>query len=639
MRLVARAARHELIALFGVAITSAFALRWAFFGASSWLWSFARPVGPTEITPWTRWAMAGRDGAEPYALLAVVGLVWLLVTAGMALFRRLGERGQVGATVALLGLSAAFAVAVPPRAPMSAAAPSGASAWVVTAGALLAAELLRRRGQATPGVPVALAVLLLPLCLVVTSLPSLDDLSCILAPALRLAHGAHLRDIYLQYDLLPSLLALGWRAAGASSLTFSLVCGASFYAAFLAIYALGRRIFAHPMLAAPLLVSVVVVRLYGNMMDASSTPQVTPLRIDLWIPVLAVAFRAGLRRWPVGLALGAACFFSRSIGTLYVGAYALALAADMLGARRGTPPQARSPVAADVAALARETAPSWAFVALAFIAARLVFGTFGSGAVALYRAFGVGMLRIGATSFYWWLLALTGAVGWLAYTRRAARTLRRGEAAIFAVALATANSIYFFGRSHEHNLINLAASFLFVAMLGVDLALDLVPAGIEHEKRWPRRTTEATAWVVLAACAFQYSGRVIDKLAAQWAIVTRSEPLPRAWPADDLGGLPCDEVLRAAGDRRVYFLSRHDYWLYERCDLPPIGFVQPVLLSILEAPLVTELDGLLAAGYKIVVPRQGADWSGVVGELWPRLGNPTRVETPHFQIYRRSGVR
>jgi hypothetical protein len=537
----------------------------------------------------------------------------------MAFFRRLGERGQAGATVVLLGLSSAVAVAVPPRAPMSAIASNGASAWVVTAVALLAAELLRRRGRATTGVPVTLAVILLPLCLVVTSLPSLDDLSCILAPALRLSHGARLRDIYLQYDLLPSLLALGWRALGASSLTFSLVCGASFYAALLA--------------------SVVVVRLYGNMMDASSTPQVTPLRIDLWIPMLAVAFSMGLRHWAVGLTLGATCFFSRSIGTLYVGAYALALAADMFGRRRGTPPEARSRVAADAAALARETAPSWAFVALAFVAARLVFGTFGSGAVALYRAFGVGMLRIGATSFYWWLLALTGAVGWLAYTRRAARTARRGEAAIFAVALATANSIYFFGRSHEHNLINLAASFLFIAVLGVDLALDLVPAGTEHESQWPRRTTAATAWLVLATCAFQYSGRVIDKLAAQWAIVTKAEPLPRAWPADDLAGLPCDEVLRAAGDRRVYFLSRHDYWLYERCDLPPIGYVQPVLLSILEEPLITELDGLLAAGYKIVVPRQATDWSGVVGELWPRLGNPTRVETPHFHVYRRSGAR
>jgi hypothetical protein len=207
------------------------------------------------------------------------------------------------------------------------------------------------------------------------------------------------------------------------------------------------------------------------------------------------------------------------------------------------------------------------------------------------------------------------------------------------VALTSASSIYFFGRSHEHNLINLSASLLFMAMLGVDLALDLVPSGSEHDDLWPRRLLAATAWLVLAACAYQYSGRVVDKLAAQWAIVTRAEPLPRAWPADDVGGLPCDEVLRAAGDRHVYFLSRHDYWLYERCDLPPIGYVQPVLLSILTEPLVTELNGLLGAGYKIVVPRQAADWSGVVGELWPRLGNPTRVETPHFQIYRRAGGR
>lgn len=630
---VAAALRHELVALAGLALSSSLALRWLFFRASRWLWSFARPVGSREIAPWYRWQMTDRDGAEPHALVAAVLGAWLVVAAGMALFRRLGPRARTVASLSLLALAGVFAV--PLEAPMAAVAASRGTAWLVAGGALAAALLLGRAGRTSNRIPTVLAVVLLPICLVQTTLPSLDDLGSITAPALRLAQGARVRDVYFQYDLLPSLLALGWRALGAASTTFTLVGAASYYAAFLGLYALARRLFARPWLAAPLLVSVVVVRLYGCMIDASSTPQVTSMRLDMWLPVLAVAFVAGLRHWGVGLTLGALFILAPSLGTLYLGAYAIAIAADLIGQRRGTPAASLAPLARDLVATARASAPAWAGIALGVVVSRLVFGSIGSGSVAFMRAYGMGMLRIGTASFYWWLLALTGAVGWLALATRAARPARQGESAIFAVALMAVSSVYFFGRSHEHNLVNLAAPFLFCAFLAVDLALDLAPPEGAPGARLPRGLLTMSPFIILVFCAFQYSGRVVAKLEAQWAIVARGQAVPRAWPGDDLSGIACDEILRAAPDRRVLFLSRHDHWLYERCGLAPIGFFQPIALSFVEDRLLADLNRLLADGYKIVVPTHQSDWSNLVGEFLPALGNPTRVTTPHYLIFRR----
>jgi hypothetical protein len=627
--------RHELVTVTGLALAATIALRGVFFLVAPWLWSLARAYSPADITPWVRTAMINRDGAEPYALFALVGLIWLVLILSMAWFRRALPSRSRPMVVVLVGSAAGLCVLAPPVPPMLAVAPDPWSVILVVAACLSAAILLRLGLKAQMRLPTLVAVVLLPMCLIPTTLPSLQDASCILAPALRISTGARLRDIYMQYDLLPQLLALAWKKVGGAPLTFSYVGAATFYALFLGVFWLARRLFVHTTLAAPLLICLVVVRFYAVMLDGAATPQVTPMRLDLWLPLLAVAFVAGLRHWLVGLVLGAMCFFARSIGTLYLVAYVIALGADVLAEQRSSGLASRRALLRAVVVAARETAPTWGFVALAFLMARVVFGSFGSDAVALYRSYGVHMMRVSPDSFYWWLLPMTGIVGWLAFESRAAGSQRRGQAALFAVALTAVSSIYFFGRSHEHNLINLSASFLFCTFLGIDLAAK-IPAA---DTTLVRVVLRAAPWVLVGVCAFAYSARVSDKIEMQVAVVADQRPLPPGIPSDFQSTPACGELMAAAGDGRVFFFSRNDYWLYEACALEPQGYVQPVWLSILQRPLIAEMNRLLDEGYKIAVPRQAGDWAGMFAEYVPALDNPLRVETPHYFIYRRAGAK
>ena len=620
---------HPSVRLLGVAVAVGVAVRALFFLLSQWLWHFAVPVDAADLLPWVRWAMVDRDGLEPYALLAFA-LVQIVATGfGFVLLARATPRWQAAIAGLLLIAVGLFAYHLPPQPPLPAIDPSPRQVRLVVAGSLLAAFLLARSVRRSVGAPALLAAMLFPICFLATGASSNINMSCVLAPALRLAHGVSPRAMYIQYDLLPSLLAMGWTALGASPLTFWFVCAATYYALLIGLFVIARRMFSRPQLAGPMVLAIVLVRMYAAMGDASALPQVTPLRLDLWTLPLAAALAAGLRRWPVGLVLGLLFVLLRGMGELYLGSYALALVGDFWARRYATPADERAPLLADARLALRETAPSLALIALAMLIARLIFGSFGSQGLALYSRLGVGMLRVAPTSFYWWLLPLTGAVGWLAFARRSSLSPRRAEAAILAVGLLIANSIYFFGRSHEHNLINTGAAFLFSLFLALDLA-------------WPSAATDPPAlrcgfrlapYLVVAVCAYNYSGRVVHKLDAQQGIVLTQRKIP----GEPVPAVDCDQLKRAAGDDRLYFLAANDYWYYAACDFTPRGYIQPVFLNVLRQPLVEDLKGLLDSGVKIAVPRDATDF---VGKTWPilvtGLAHPDVTETPAFFIYRRS---
>jgi hypothetical protein len=324
------------------------------------------------------------------------------------------------------------------------------------------------------------------------------------------------------------------------------------------------------------------------------------------------------------------CFFSRSVGILYLGAYLLALGADFLAERRDRPPAARAPLKLEARALLVAVAPSLGLIVASFVASRLVFGSFGSAAVSLYRELGVGMLRIGAKSFYWWLLPMTGAVGWLAFSRRGTRAPRRGQAAILAVALVAANSVYFFGRSHEHNLLNLSISFLFCAYLGLDLAWP----GQTDDSPIARALFHVASLAIVVVPAYFYSGRALEKLTAQVAQVDSNGAPPS--DGERIPDLHCDEIARVSPDRRVYVFSGFDYWYYDRCHYVPPGYFQPMYLAILQRSVIDDLTPLVNEGYKVFVPSHPGDYAtaafaGLMGAL-PKLD---ASETPHFTVYAR----
>ena len=612
---------HPLTCTVAVALALTLGLRWLFFHFSERIWALREDVPIESITPWARWAMQDRDGAEPQVLLLLTLMLVALTTAAINLMGRVSATNRkIAAALCLIG-SEIFLAFVPLNPPVTDIAGEWPHILIVVGGVLLVALAVQWAGR-RPATYGLLLLLSIPVCFLTAAPQSLSaDLAAILTPALRLRSGVPLHDIYFQYDLFPSLIAMGWRWLGADPAMFSFCTRTSYFLLLAGCFFLARRLFADTRLASLLLVALCAVRVYGSIYEANTDPQVTPLRVDLWILLLAAALHFGLEHWAVGLTTALVFFFLRSFGLLYIASYALALIADFCARRAALPHPPSLPE--DLAASLRRVIPSLLLVGAGITAARLAFGNFIPDAVITYHRLGLGMMRIAPNSFYWWIAPGIAATAALTFRSRKFLTEKRAQAALFALSLAIGNSIYFFGRSHENNLINISASLLLSFFLGIDVA------AFTLDSKLARRLVLVVPWCALALIAFSYSGRIYSRVGDQMAAVARV-PLSPENPQP----IVCAEINAAVPDHRVFVFSvNYDYWFYERCGYVPQGNLQPLWIQIFRPNVIAQMSRLLDNGYKIVVPKM--DIPTFEAEFAPGLNGMYRFESTDYIFYGR----
>jgi hypothetical protein len=566
--------------------------------------------------------MDDRDGAEPQVLLLLVVALAVLTIVAAFLFDKLPVAWRIAAVSVCFIVSIRFAMRVPFAPPMAQVDSEWRHILAVEAGVLLMALAVEWTGRrrSTYGL---LLLVLIPLSFISASPQSVSpDLSFILAPALRLYHGFPLREIYFQYDLFPSLVAAAWKWLGADPSIFSFCTRTSYFLLLTGLFLLARRLFAERRLAGLFVVALCAVRIYGNVVEANANPQVTPMRIDLWILLLAAALFFGIEHWSVGLIAGLLFFFARSFGMLYLGSYALALAINFC-ARRARQQQHMS-LFEDVASSLRRATPALVLILASIVAARVTFGSFFPDAVLKYRGVGLGMMRVTRGSFFWWIAPGLAIVAYLVFRFHPILPEKRAQAAFFAVTLAIGNLIYFFGRSHENNLINVSASLLLCFFLGVDLAIFALK---EARPRWMSSVPLVMSWIALVAMGFFYSGKIYGRVASQASAVAQ----PPAPPLN-LEFIRCEEINAAVPDRRIFVFSGYDYWFYERCGYVPQGYVQPLWANVMRADVIAQMDLMLRKGYRILVPKPSAgDLS--FAEFVEGLPEMQRIETANYYLY------
>ena len=629
---VPRALGHPVVRTAAISVAVAFVLRLLFLRLAPWLWSFQAPVDLTTLVQWSHWAMADRDGAEPYALLVCVLTGWLLAGALLAWLRR-QPRLEPGAVILSVIFVAYWVFSLPPRAPYpSPAPPLDHLCEIVSVASALVLAVLAILAVGSKPAEIMIVVGLCGVCFLRTSSVRPSDLECILAPALRLHHGFRLRDIYMQYDLLPSLLALGWRWLGGAAIQFSSgVMAWGYLLLFLGLFFCARKTFAQKWLAGPLLVTVVFARYYGQLADPVAFPQATPLRLDLWLLVMVVIRWKGLTHWGTALLLGALTTFSRSVGMLCLMAWGLTVGVAFGLRVIAAQGDLKNDLQAELRRTLPRLVPSFAIIVAWFVLVRLVYGRWGSDAVSLYRQLGVGMMRISPSSAFWWLFPVLIGTGYLAAREYLRAPTPRGEGILATVPLVTLTATYFFGRSHEHNLVNLSAGFVFCFFLGLDLVVS--------EARAEGRRVRGFAWIAamaaVVASAHFYAAGFTTKAGTQVAQVTQGRPPPETNPPDPTPPIQCQELAAAIGHPRVYFFSVADYYFYDYCGYVPQGYFQPLYLALFTAPLAEQLAGLLRQGYVVVVPRDGRDWGNSFdGTIQPLLPPLSVESTPNYRIFR-----
>lgn len=619
--------RGTLAAL--AAVSSALLLYSVYFLFAPWIWGTARAIVPGDLVPHMRMWIADRDGSEVFALY-LLSLTTLVVAI---LIRRALEHDRPRSAeltfLALLTVATYLLLSRTGFSPPMAAPAAGQPLRVLILAVGVAVTAIARLGADRARIANGIVLLaLLPVCFVSTQPFAVLDYSYIFAPALRLLHGFPLPEIYFQYDLLPSLLAALWMRLGIDLNLFQVLGQASYFLLLAGLLLFSQRFLIRKDLSYYLVASVVFVRMYALIADATYLLQVTPLRLDLWLVPLFVAHRRGISDRLLAVALAALIILDTTFGLVYVFSY-LALLLTLLllestgdgSAIRDLPDIAKRLLVAHRANLS--------VLLAAAVTALVLFRGSALQAAAVYQGLGLGFMRITSTSFFWLVLPVMTLLFVLLVQNRDGLDERYFTSGLFLVFLTFGNCVYFFGRSHENNLLNTSAPLI----LALFLLLDLVNRGAERSGvgfagKAARLVAAALPIVFVLGSTYFYSARILGRGQVQIDNLSRRQLV---YPM--LEKLDPSPIRTVTGDsEKVFFLTGNDFYYYFNGDYTPEARFSPFLAWVYMKDLVGYVQGLLEKDYFVIVPT--AELGGL-NEIVAALRSAHSTETAGFTVLRK----
>ena len=520
-----------LFFVFFTAVCTTFLLRELFYLASPWIWAqnIHHPVLMPTMEEWkhVESGVGGRDGIEIYVLYLLmflnIGCVFLIAKLTQV-YRLVGSYSRT-----IIGLMALFILFyiwhVGINFPMTgemAKRHGGiqqmsttvrlviSSAVVVVVGSIsYTLTRLKHRHE----LPVLL-MLLLPTCFIATG-PVSDNSGFIFLPALQIAQGAPLNEIYFQYDIFLSLLALAWTKAGLSMASIQTLGQLSFLLAILLTYFLSKKLFANKTLSVVLLCTLILIRLYAGPGETAVELQGSPLRLDLWLILLGLVYLFGPFHWSLGVAYGLLVIFHRNFGLIYSAAYLQLITVLICTslADRNKSTKLRTVVFQSIS----KFGPTLLIIIISVLLRNLYFGE--NTAADYYRSIGIGFTKISPDSIYWFfpIIIATSAVLLVGYRRHFSQQYY--VLALFLITLSVGNSLYFMGRSHEWNLLTLSISLLFMLFLFVDITWRVLNSGdsksCSHKKGIMARYPLVILVLFFSTISWAYAPTIHDKLLKQ----------------------------------------------------------------------------------------------------------------------------
>lgn len=479
---------------------------------------------------------------------------------------------------------------------------------------------------------ITIAVLLIPVCFIATEVMSVFDYGFILSPALRLVNGAPLSEIYFQYDLFLSLLAAIWMKLNIDLNLFQVLGQFSFFALFLGVFVFSKRFFINKNYAVFVFVMLLITRYYAIMHEPVAIFQVTPLRLELWFFLLLVVYYKGAYHWLNAIVIGLLLMVHKNFGLLYLLSYLQLIITLFIIDFVASLAEQKTTKGAVISFLKKQVALNYknVLIIVGFVVTSIImFNGFIPKSAILYQQIGVGMIQVSFNSFYWYIPAIFSVCFVLVIKYKKLLSAQYFQTALLIVFLAIGNSIYFFGRSHEHNILNITTSLVLVLFLLFDLFgvistetdaaevkqkikkvnsdLDESPALIKVK----RFILFALPLMCIAGSSYYYSDKVGHKIKTQYKNLKKAQFIYPLKTPTDFDALK--EITNNSDS--VYFLNyQDDFMYYYYGKYKPVGYFSPCATWVLKNDLLVFVQELLDKKYYVVttdLPR--------MAELLPEL--------------------
>jgi hypothetical protein len=585
-------------------------LYFGYFQLAPWIWSQNLPFKPAEITPWVLPWLGERDGIELYALYALMFINLLCAFALTYGWQRMAGKPARYLLVLPLVVACAFIGSIGFHPPMSAFANRMASdifaqSFMVMIVILPIIALLYYLQQRSTYWTLAVAALLLiPACFISTAPIEWYDYSFVLAPALRLFHGFGISEIYFQYDLLLSLIGLAWMKLRLDLNSIQVVAQCAYYLLLLGIFAFSRRWLLDKRLPVFLLIALVLVRIYAGPGDAVHSFQGSPFRYDLWLILLILVYFKGAYHWSAGLFCGLMLLLHNNFGIIYSAAYIQLLLTLRVIDMTVIPGQAIKTVSVELATFLKRNYRNLIILLACALAHHLLFRNPDVPNDYNYVRLGIGFIKIATTSFYWYVVAVSGLAFVLLFRLRARVSGSYFATGFCLIYLAIGNSLYFFGRSHENAIIVLSPVYLPLSFLLLDLAGHALTNGSGKTARpFIRRNLAIIASLAfIASVTVWYGDNITYKAATQARNAVKGQFIyPSDVPEQAILNVISEVKAVTGGSPKVYFVGDYDFLYGYYGAYVPVGYYNPVYAWISRRGFNRFLQKLVDQGYYLVV--------------------------------------
>jgi hypothetical protein len=579
---------------------------------------------PESYTPIIRPWIYEHDGIETYLLFILMNAV-ILLTFFLAFF---WERIRVHIDVAIFFLALSMGVTylyleninwIPP---LTAIDHSGGIVTVFLGIICLTGALYFLDNFFNYKWSFALIMLLLiPICFVAVNSYSYLDYTYVWAPAYRLVRGFALSDIYFQYDLLLSALAAVYMKLGINLGYFQILGQFSFFLFFLSILFFARSFFQNKHLYILFILFILVTRYFALIHDPTEVFQVTPLRLELWLILLFLFYKKGSYHWSIALALGILILVHKNFGLIYFICYTEVISwlmiVDFLDEKEGI---SLGSIVRIVKKHFYLNVWNLAIIFSFIILTSILFKGLTPKSAILYQKIGIGMTPIAQTSFYWYLPVLFAITFFVLYRLRHLFSKNYYTTGCFMIFLAVGNSMYFYGRSHEHNIINVAAILSLTLFLFFDIALFKAGGNKFHyssivllkqiraSDQSPQQLRESyyylgSVFMILLVVLFSgyyYSERIENRLLNQYSKIANNTFSPMALnpPTERI------ELVKKLtnNSEKVFFFDFQKDFLYEYYgEYRPLGYYYPSVAWVFNKDMYDFMQQLLDNNYYVIV--------------------------------------
>lgn len=637
-----------LIGLFGLSSVSI--LYFLFYAFSDWIWSQNVKVQPIELTPSVRDWLGQHDGYEGYILFLssfiICGIAYLLYTKYFTLNSSSKPIFIIASLIAstLLIYNIKF---FPPLTittdytfPIIKSNTSYIYYYVLV---LLSIFLLifADRTKSILVYLVGLGIMWVGCC--INSQPNSEfDYNFITMPALRLFHGVSINDIYFQYDMFLSFIAYGFLLLKIPLHYFQLIGQYSYLIAAIGLFFISKKILIENKLPVLFLILIIIFRQNAIMVDPILCFQVSPIRLELWILLLLSTYFLGIHHWSNGLILGLLILFHRNFGLLYLAAYSIVHFTIYLSnifhkSNNNSLSNIINNLISTFKDLFIKSYLSFGLIILSIGATIILFGGIYAESAVLYQKIGIGMLPILKNSFFWWIFVLFAVNFILLYSSKNIISDKYFNTALLLLALTISSSMYFFGRSHEHNIINIAAGILFIFIISIDLSLHLVKNRKSDLKTNSRKynTILSIPYIVAFLLSIYYAPLIIDKFSQKLENYKKNGILfPEDTPDPNLVEI---KNLTNNSDK-VYFVDvYHDFHYYYYGGYKPESYYSPFAAWFYMKDMISGLNNLIDKGYYIVCIKTHHGIPGnntrEIAEIVPQLKYNKSIENNDLLIY------